>query len=202
MPRRRARDHPRSRGEYQPRPIQITGNVGSSPLSRGIQQGDKPAVQPKRIIPALAGNTCWQAVVDAWNGGSSPLSRGILKPLSKLLRELWIIPALAGNTQFGRGLALSNRDHPRSRGEYSTLQARLVKSIGSSPLSRGILGETSEDAQAARIIPALAGNTTVSGLQCTAARDHPRSRGEYHLGIRANQKEAGSSPLSRGIRGW
>ena len=36
--------------------------------------------------------------------------------------------------------------------------------------------------------------------EARAAADHPRSRGEYPLGILAAVTDYGSSPLSRGIR--
>ena len=50
------------------------------------------------------------------------------------------------------------------------------------------------------IIPALAGNTTRGSSQKTASRDHPRSRGEYHVAVSHHIPPNGSSPLSRGIR--
>ena len=92
-----AGDHPRSRGEYTPPGPAVTGEVGSSPLSRGILAPRCAAAWPLRIIPALAGNTSavgWSAAstkdhprsrgeyYPAPPGrkpctGSSPLSRGI-----------------------------------------------------------------------------------------------------------------------------
>ena len=50
-------DHPRSRGEYFEASFKIAGNMGSSPLSRGILNMDKAEIPFRRIIPALAGNT-------------------------------------------------------------------------------------------------------------------------------------------------
>ena len=51
----------------------------------------------------------------------------------------------------------------------------------------------------ARIIPALAGNTTSIRMACCWRPDHPRSRGEYHESAPALSPYPGSSPLSRGI---
>ena len=93
----RARDHPRSRGEYLWvldvwRPVD-----GSSPLSRGILLVDAPRLGCLRIIPALAGNTVQKSPLtrpqpdhprsrgeyssaspgSPLSDGSSPLSRGI-----------------------------------------------------------------------------------------------------------------------------
>ena len=51
------------------------------------------------------------------------------------------------------------------------------------------------------IIPALAGNTITPGAKGRTRWDHPRSRGEYVCAAQQGQRGAGSSPLSRGIRG-
>ena len=91
-----------------------------------------------------------------------------------------IIPALAGNT-IGRAVfAFAVGDHPRSRGEYDTHLTPAIRAAGSSPLSRGILYPRLSRHGRHRIIPALAGNTTLC------------RHGWPHRG--------GSSPLSRGIR--
>ena len=51
------RDHPRSRGEYGKGVYCEYGNVGSSPLSRGILRPAHRCMLLGGIIPALAGNT-------------------------------------------------------------------------------------------------------------------------------------------------
>ena len=69
---------------------------------------------------------------------------------------------------------------------------------GSSPLTRGKLGDLPKDCLATRLIPAHAGKT----LPCTSLlpkkRAHPRSRGENSKTISPVVLEAGSSPLTRG----
>ena len=50
-------DHPRSRGEYYFNLLILSTIHGSSPLSRGIRLPALLIWQPRRIIPALAGNT-------------------------------------------------------------------------------------------------------------------------------------------------
>ena len=131
--------------------------------------------------------------------GSSPLSRGIPSWCPTRPRILRIIPALAGNTAPSRRIRPLSRDHPRSRGEYSSTKSGSLSSQGSSPLSRGIHPAPITVAGINGIIPALAGNTRVICTSGAASRDHPRSRGEYgwtgNLGIHSQ----GSSPLSRGI---
>ena len=174
-----AKDHPRSRGEYTVCNDERTHYFGSSPLSRGILQ---PAVAPSSglgIIPALAGNTMARPWIlgPRWDHprsrgeylrsmcqcfcrlGSSPLSRGIPSHDFKTVPTSGIIPALAGNTSLAR--------------------SGTVPSYGSSPLSRGIPASYGTAGGQLGIIPALAGNTPGICVGPCAARDHPRSRGEY-----------------------
>ena len=70
---------------------------------------------------------------------------------------------------------------------------------GSSPLSRGIPPRNEWDPRMARIIPALAGNTSSVPDTPPCPTDHPRSRGEYSVPRGRVLSLRGSSPLSRGI---
>ena len=112
-----------------------------------------------------------------------------------------IIPALAGNTKPWCAKSFAAADHPRSRGEYYAQLLNEYFESGSSPLSRGIRSRWLRNAAIKGIIPALAGNTCVVSREPLAARDHPRSRGEYAGGADIADLDRGSSPLSRGIRG-
>ena len=174
--------------------------MGSSPLSRGIRHTAAVAPRSRRIIPALAGNTCsceaffvpfWDhprsrgeySVIDFISkitAGSSPLSRGIRNPVSLQTLLRGIIPALAGNTRPASASRASNWDHPRSRGEYGAELFGGGFHGGSSPLSRGIRHRPIPDVR--------------------SRRDHPRSRGEYKYPRNQLRSRYGSSPLSRGIR--
>ena len=152
------RDHPRSRGEYAPHDASGCHDPGSSPLSRGIPSIGDVCGPHGGIIPALAGNT---KARDSWiaehpdhprsrgeyvshvtgghtPNGSSPLSRGIRRRCFGLPPPQGIIPALAGNTAIPSIREWPERDHPRSRGEYTVYIYRSLPSRGSSPLSRGI----------------------------------------------------------------
>ena len=131
--------------------------------------------------------------------GSSPLSRGI-PPAAATYRTFGgIIPALAGNTIEVIYCHYSPPDHPRSRGEYQHPHTAAARSLGSSPLSRGIRRPAKTWRYGARIIPALAGNTGFCTVTVIPPKDHPRSRGEYWSGRPAKILRLGSSPLSRGI---
>ena len=152
-----------------------------------------------RIIPALAGNTpcsAWlfflrrdhprsrgEYYTPGYHGmgvtGSSPLSRGIRFAKQRGGLIVGIIPALAGNTFQGVKTLTTNKDHPRSRGEYRIIRVTSCQDTGSSPLSRGIRYVLQGGVAPGGIIPALAGNTPLQCI-CTSERpDHPRSRGEY-----------------------
>ena len=134
--------------------------------------------------------------------GSSPLSRGIRAARRAPCPINRIIPALAGNTWRLTCLVTPGWDHPRSRGEYPTNPAPTCPEQGSSPLSRGIpCGDTPTRCPMG-IIPALAGNTIPHAFHANGRSDHPRSRGEYSCEGAVNLLGEGSSPLSRGIRGY
>ena len=193
-------DHPRSRGEYLYFHGMYFESAGSSPLSRGIPLRAKLKEGRRGIIPALAGNTgVAQAGLLAIEdhprsrgeyrilsekspqaGGSSPLSRGIPPMLLGRGCRLGIIPALAGNTRSYRPHGPGPPDHPRSRGEYPTALDISSVIFGSSPLSRGIPLPIDIQAHTGRIIPALAGNTSLLNRTSGRFPDHPRSRGEYY----------------------
>ena len=213
-------DHPRSRGEYRRGEKVEPSETGSSPLSRGIHPPARTAQTRHRIIPALAGNTSRPHRIQfhpkdhprsrgeyysQWKflnpkRGSSPLSRGILWADELVPKYRGIIPALAGNTRSWRPRVRTRRDHPRSRGEYDVSGVAREIREGSSPLSRGIRSCPHTVQETEGIIPALAGNTEPCWIISSDLRDHPRSRGEYSVVPIPANKEAGSSPLSRGIR--
>ena len=94
------------------------------------------------------------------------------------------------------------RDHPRSRGVYSSPESADAAMAGSSPLARGLrLGDT-HDRRPEGIIPARAGFTGRRYGDSPAGRDHPRSRGVYTSRVLALIVAGGSSPLARGLHLW
>ena len=173
--------------------------AGIIPALAGNTLANDSIPRGRGIIPALAGNTLggifmmfitwdhprsrgeYQIIntLRANGSGSSPLSRGILLGVTVYAQVEGIIPALAGNTCSRRREAMSRKDHPRSRGEYRLTFTRSSGEDGSSPLSRGIRDSSARVTRSARIIPALAGNTSTTSTPSCSTRDHPRSRGEY-----------------------
>ena len=57
IPRKYAKDHPRSRGVYMAKAWDMPWKLGSSPLARGLQIGRPLIIHRSRIIPARAGFT-------------------------------------------------------------------------------------------------------------------------------------------------
>ena len=116
-----------------------------------------------------------------------------------MLSHLGITPALAGNTVIMCRLAIIARDHPRTRGEYGSVNYLECDIRQSPPHSRGIRIATCTWRWRAGITPALAGNTLFINVNCQYSRDHPRTRGEYSLKLFWQGLVSGSPPHSRGI---
>ncbi len=89
-------------------------------------------------------------------------------------------------------------DHPRVRGEHVACVYGSRSISGSSPRTRGThLAVSIEDA-GIRIIPAYAGNTSITGLRQVPWTDHPRVRGEHSASASSSITSSGSSPRTRG----
>ena len=113
--------------------------------------------------------------------GSSPLARGLRREVLVLRPRTRIIPARAGFTQNCGRPGRASRDHPRSRGVYSSAAGRVLMRFGSSPLARGLHIVRVRPHGYARIIPARAGFTDIPAIGATVL--------------------SGSSPLARGLLG-
>ena len=118
---------------------------GSSPLARGLPH--RPDGAHRHQI------------------GSSPLARGLLVAIATFFGEGRIIPARAGFTSTTDWRTAASGDHPRSRGVYRPPQAGHRRAGGSSPLARGLHLPYGDPHDYARIIPARAGFTCVSGTR-------------------------------------
>ena len=195
--------------------------MGSSPLARGLRnEGGGRGIQ-SRIIPARAGFTTGQDWLHFYGKdhprsrgvyrgdpsgvrgptGSSPLARGLRACVLACMRVVGIIPARAGFTRRALRRIRTDRDHPRSRGVYTSRSRTLPRTAGSSPLARGLLGGRLPLVAVEGIIPARAGFTATACRRRAAAADHPRSRGVYHRPRRSPPVTGGSSPLARGLLG-
>ena len=176
---------------------------------------------PVGIIPARAGFTTFVCVVwfTCWDhprsrgvytfalfalrcsSGSSPLARGLQRNKVTNGLPFRIIPARAGFTLRLRRKHGRCRDHPRSRGVYSTPTWTTRESPGSSPLARGLPAGDCPCPSPVGIIPARAGFTKRVPAPRPHLRDHPRSRGVYPSLFVPPASPVGSSPLARGLLG-
>ena len=149
---------------------------------RGTHQNAVAGIDATGIIPAYAGNTysdtdsihfigdhprvcgehnpnhgsnfpCW---------GSSPRMRGTPTSLQASTRNDGIIPAYAGNTSARIAARPVHRDHPRVCGEHTTENGDAMADEGSSPRMRGTLHCPPRGKGRSGIIPAYAGNTSIS----------------------------------------
>ena len=159
--------------------------------------------EPRRIIPAYAGNTtkppqynlyCWDhprvcgehmtgSGVCVPSRGSSPRMRGTRADAALGVNQLGIIPAYAGNTDTIGLTPQGLRDHPRVCGEHPRLEPSLSAAEGSSPRMRGTPRSRSMARRRSGIIPAYAGNTCSRRSRFMCARDHPRVCGEHQLPV-------------------
>ena len=131
--------------------------------------------------------------------GSSPLARGLHVAAREFNIGAGIIPARAGFTAMSRRASSLGRDHPRSRGVYSTMPTDLKVSAGSSPLARGLRHGGFRSRSRWGIIPARAGFTSGALWGLPSCGDHPRSRGVYQAVAVRSASPTGSSPLARGL---
>ena len=92
------------------------------------------------------------------------------------------------------------RDHPRVCGEHDFYCPHSPRTTGSSPRMRGTRTPASRESVQNGIIPAYAGNTSLSGNLEDFGGDHPRVCGEHVRNDRAIEARAGSSPRMRGTR--
>ena len=132
--------------------------------------------------------------------GSSPLTRGKQRAKSPREKPLRLIPAHAGKTRVGFAVELTQRAHPRSRGENQGQKSSGENVLGSSPLTRGKPHGSSSTQPHPRLIPAHAGKTLTDLERLSAMTAHPRSRGENAVAAIRAPNVGGSSPLTRGKR--
>ena len=212
--------HPRSRGENGQPVVDLIINVGSSPLTRGKQAYARDYRQSDGLIPAHAGKTSVLSVLEFIDGahprsrgenvfqvmriwprsGSSPLTRGKLQSGDVLVLPARLIPAHAGKTPPDVVAPIYIPAHPRSRGENRPCPRLRDARRGSSPLTRGKLGDGGVHWSLLRLIPAHAGKTRSRIYSGRSVWAHPRSRGENRRAQSLSIVSTGSSPLTRGKR--
>ena len=130
--------------------------------------------------------------------GSSPHTRGTRCQSLFQLLEFRIIPAYAGYTLAIAAVIVEQRDHPRIRGVHMGGHFISSELVGSSPHTRGTLGQPFRKAIIVRIIPAYAGYTSEYVTIVSTIKDHPRIRGVHCGRTCRTHGRTGSSPHTRG----
>ena len=192
------RAHPRSRGEnglrlsrLSPPPWLIPAHAGKTPI---------PAVDTRttEAHPRSRGENRRRLSHVATARGSSPLTRGKPTGARRTPGRSRLIPAHAGKTPCRVQRAWWSRAHPRSRGENLRGHGGRLPGAGSSPLTRGKLGQAVLGHVSERLIPAHAGKTFPCCRLRRRSGAHPRSRGENSIREGGRRGRRGSSPLTRG----
>ena len=161
--------------------LAVMGSLGSSPLTRGKGYTGYKAISITRIIPAYAGKSPSYGFLlrkredhprlrgekppqpqrKDTGAGSSPLTRGKVIRARRPRSTPRIIPAYAGKRSIRVQGETVDRDHPRLRGEKIGILIIGLKSMGSSPLTRGKVAQAPELVWMFRIIPAYAGKRQI-----------------------------------------
>ena len=131
--------HPRLRGEHFFAATLVRGCSGSSPLTRGALDGERPQLCHAGLIPAYAGST-ELVTADGFADGAHPRLRG-----EHIIFVLMVIIGM-GSSPLTRGarFELSSTGPPQ----------------GSSPLTRGAQSCVLTNQNLRRLIPAYAGSTS------------------------------------------
>ena len=130
--------------------------------------------------------------------GSPPHARGRASSLRSWGKNCGITPACAGKSPYGPQSHGRPGDHPRMRGEERRKSRPSKMRKGSPPHARGRALELLVRGHPFGITPACAGKRSAAGTGCTAARDHPRMRGEERSCGTLRFARAGSPPHARG----
>ncbi len=175
---RKARDHPRMRGEKYRGDFHANPIPGSPPHARGKECWENGKQDRTRITPACAGKRVPCVFQILWgqdhprmrgekalsfvtvmlSTGSPPHARGKVLLFLRSIGLDGITPACAGKSRDCCCMSGFGWDHPRMRGEKIPENRDRWVSWG--------------------ITPACAGKSHAGGRQSTPERDHPRMRGE------------------------
>ena len=211
-------DHPRMRGEDKPGTASAKPVWGSPPHARGRLRHDGRPYAAFRITPACAGKTPafpraghlaadhprmrGEDIQDNQNEevqeGSPPHARGRRSWPGVVSGSTGITPACAGKTAQRKTRGTTRSDHPRMRGEDTSLMGTPSGSQGSPPHARGRHVLSGQLELRLGITPACAGKTSALGGQTASKTDHPRMRGEDFNFFSYKKCAPGSPPHARG----
>ena len=189
--------HPRGCGADVKRYRRLRLRSGSSPRVRGRRDLVQRLVDRLRLIPAGAGQTSpgrdhqtrssahprgcgadgpgCRFIVTA--PGSSPRVRGRRAGTVFPAERVGLIPAGAGQTSAATTAAMAVAAHPRGCGADGLRTRRMVSRSGSSPRVRGRPPAAAPAHRDAGLIPAGAGQTSISTWPSRTGWAHPRGCG-------------------------
>ena len=212
--------HPRVRGDIPDRDGRLVVGKGSPPRARGHPVPDEAALRGRGLTPACAGTSTARnrdgnagrahprvrGDIDTYlyNGrptwGSPPRARGHPARRRRRRREGGLTPACAGTSGRPARGAAGWRAHPRVRGDVSENPWRRHLQKGSPPRARGRRRCLGQRPAPPGLTPACAGTSHSGWWTGSAARAHPRVRGDVSPPDRHTVKLQGSPPRARGRR--
>ena len=169
-----------------------------TPACAGKSSARSRAPSQPRDHPRVRGEKSRAALAAMPFLGSPPRTRGKGPGCIHDEQLVRITPAYAGKRQRSQCLTIWRKDHPRVRGEKSSLHKLTIICKGSPPRTRGkdvlhccrVLQE--------RITPAYAGKSAALLPSVRLGPDHPRVRGEKKHRLRSSDEIGGSPPRTRG----
>ena len=210
--------YPRVGGGNKPCPASDLPAGGLSPRGRGKPQRPAGRRQPRRSIPAWAGETARIAVrscapkvyprvgggnrpreiVNDVDGGLSPRGRGKPPPAVDPQASQRSIPAWAGETPAAASSCTSSAVYPRVGGGNASACAGSMSAAGLSPRGRGKQWGTVGRPLQWRSIPAWAGETPRTRRRAGSPKVYPRVGGGNPLILSVWGARKGLSPRGRG----
>ena len=132
--------------------------------------------------------------------GTSPRTRGKRLTIGDINYISRNIPAHAGKTPYRLVWLSLTWEHPRARGENSSITLSASIPSGTSPRTRGKRGTPRPRVRERRNIPAHAGKTCLICSNMMIFPEHPRARGENTINRSCCTCGMGTSPRTRGKR--
>ena len=191
-------DHPRMRGEDAIRVLAEIAEAGITPACAGKTVICFLSRIGRRDHPRMRGEDANSGRPSLSFAGSPPHARGRRSGRGCVRVFEGITPACAGKTAEILGIAQTNVDHPRMRGEDTYVASPWCLGEGSPPHARGRHPIVAATIVALGITPACAGKTRRNGTRHRGIRDHPRMRGEDKLNALGLPRRTGSPPHARG----
>ena len=225
---RRARAHPRMRGDHRDARERNIDLGGPPPHARGSRVLLPAGRQHQRPTPACAGITTLRRLYPHLTtahprmrgdhpsrargagrcGGPPPHARGSRRAEAREHGTHGPTPACAGITRSRAGRSGGAAAHPRMRGDHVRRKLRYRSNRGPPPHARGSPPAPERQDGGARPTPACAGITCRCWRGWRVRRAHPRMRGDHPPAMPASRAGGGPPPHARGSpassrpRGW